>query len=422
MTRRTPVVAAALLTGALVLAGCGGSPGSGDKVTLEFRQFDPPAEAKGLQQAVDTWNAEHPDVQVSMETLGGEDAMQQFAREANSGSGPDVIQIGYVNVKDLASPRVLLPLDDLVANKPPEQPVDDYLAQDVVRYEDKLWALPWTVDTFALAYRADHLSQAGIEPPTTWDQLAADSKKLSEQEKGRSGFCFAGASGPNAGQWFAINYWLWSHQTALVTEDAGRWKVGLTVDQAQQAIDWFNGLFTSGATARSMAAVESINDPQIVDGMTRGSCSLTMMAPQTFRDARQGSDQLLTAPMPDGLTDGATHLGGRALGINASSEHPEESWEFIRFLNSGKAFQTIDQYPASVSTLSEIDAPDGEEGYAKQLPHSVSFGRYLNGPVPVPTLQKIVNREFGAVYSGQKNSRAAAESLVSSIQAELDQQ
>ena len=146
---------------------------------------------------------------------------------------------------------------------------------------------------------------------------------------------------------------------------------------------------------------------------------MTIMAPQTFRKAKQLDSSLRTAPVPDGLTDGSTHLGGRMLGINASTDHPEQAWEFIRYLNSADAFTKIDQYPAATTVLNALKVPEGEEGYQEQLPHSVTFGRYIAGPVPVTTLTKIANAQFGAVYSGQSDSRAAAEAIVSQLQAEL---
>lgn len=425
MTRFRLVAVAVALSLTAALAGCGGGTGGGDgdTITLTFRQFDPPAETVGLQKAIDSWNSTHPTVQVKMETLSGADSMQQFAREANSGSGPDVVQIGYVNVKDLAKPKILMPIDDLAANAPPDTPLDSYLALDMNQFEGKTWALPWTVDTFTLAYNPASLKAAGLsKPPTTWEQLATDATAISKASSGGSGFCFAGASGPGAGQWFAINYYLWAHQAGLVVDDGGTWRVGASVDQLRGALDYFNGLFSSGATAKAMIAVESINDPQLVDGLANGNCGMTMMAPQTFRQARATNDAVVTVPMPDGLIDGATHLGGRSLGINASTEHVDQAWELVRFLSSQQAFSTIQQYPASTTVLSDMKVPPGEAGFSEQLPHSRSFARYIGGPVPVATLQKIANAEFGAVYSGQKTSQAAAESLVQQIEAELAKQ
>ncbi|MGJ6980786.1 ABC transporter substrate-binding protein [Aestuariimicrobium soli] len=406
-------LAAAAATTAVTAAGCGSSStgSSGGTVNLTFRQFDPPTEIAGLQKAVDAWNTANPKIQIKMETLSGADTAQQFAREANSGSGPDIVQLGYVSVKDLAKPKILKPIGDLIDKSALDTPLDKFLALDMNVFDDQTWALPWTVDTFAMTYNPD--AMGGAKAPTTWEELQQTAATIGGQ--GKTGFAFAGASSPVAGQWFALNYYMWSKGFSLIEQDGDAWAPGATADQFKSAMDYFNSFFTSGATPKSMMAVESANDPQIISSIGKGDTAMTMMAPQTLRNARQTSDKVVSAVMPDGLTDGATHLGGRSLGINASSKHPEEAWEFIKFLSSAKAFETIPQFPAATTVLSDMKVNAGEEGYQQQLPHSRSFARYIKGPVPVATLQKLSCAAFGSVYSGQQTSDKAAQALVNDI-------
>ena len=418
---RRPV---ALLLSGVVFVAMSVSACSAERegAALVFRQFDPPAEATGLQHAVDSWNEKHPDQQVLMETLSGVGSGQQFAREAHTGSGPDVVQISNVEVQDLAKPSVLLPLDELAEDAPPGARLEDFSALDMARIDGQTWALPWTVDTFGLAYRPDLLKQAGsAEPPTSWPELAAVARQAAGQDgdQQRSGFCFAAGSGPTAGQWFPVNYYLWANDATLIKKGADGWQVGASVDQFRSAMDYFNSFFSHGASSRSMAAISSITDPQLTDGLVRGSCAMTMMAPQSFRNTTADSDQVAVAPMPDGLVDGTTHLGGRMLGINANTDDPQLAWEFVRYLNSEKAFRQIDQFAASAPVRNEIGTPANEQAYIDQIGHAESFGQYTGAPIAIPTLQRLVNQEFGAVYSGQKSSQQAAEALVAAIDSRL---
>lgn len=191
MRRRAALTLAIALLAVSGLAACSSNDDSAKDgvVDLTFRQFDPPDQIGGLQKAVKSWNEKNPDVQVKLETLTDADGAKQFAREANSGAGPDVIQIANANVKDLASPKILLPVDDLARKNPGDTPIDKFLSLDMVKFEDKTWALPWTVDTFALAYQPDMLKDAGVSVPTTWEELAAAATKAANSGK-RSGFCF----------------------------------------------------------------------------------------------------------------------------------------------------------------------------------------------------------------------------------------
>lgn len=421
--RLTTMAVIGVLATALSACGGQGSNGSSSTVHLVFRQFDPANEVQGLQQAVDGWNRAHPHIQVEMQTLSPASS-QQFAREANSGSGPDVNVIPYVDVAFLAKPKILMPIDELAKKNPLARTSGDLLATDMVTFNGKMWALPWTADTFALTYRPAALSKAGISaPPTTWEELASDAKNIASSSGGKTaGFCFAGAGSANSGQWFAINYYLWSHGATLIKKDSsGKFQPGVTKEQLASAMDYFNGLFTSGATPKSYKAVSQYTDPSITGELANGGCAMAYEPPQTLRAmvSKASNGAVLTAPMPDGLQDGDTHLGGRALGINASTKHPDAAWQFVKYLASPATFKTYNQYPASKSALRSLDVPKAEAGYVEQLPHSQSFARYTGAAMTVSSIQQLVNQQFSAVYSGQRSSSDAAQALLNGLSAGL---
>ena len=415
--RRRTVIAAGLLAAPVV--GCSDRGTEGDRV---FRQFDPADQAGGLAEAVETWNAEHPDYRIAMETLSPNNP-QQFAREANAGSGPDIAQLAFTDVSFMSEPRILTPLDDLMAASPAEGG-DDLLATDMTTYDGAMWAVPWTADTMALVHRPDLLEQAGItETPRDWEELAEVAGKITRDSGGEvSGFVFPAAAQFSSAQWFPINYYLWAHGSQLIRADGETWRVGVSEQQLVDAMEYFNSYFTDGITPASMQATTDYGDPSILGSLDDGTCAMTFMPPAAFRTARQevGAD-LMTAPMPDGLEDGATHLGGRALGINANCEEPEAAWEFVKFLMSPETFEHYPQYPASATTLEQVDVDPAEQGYIDQLPHAESFARYADAPITIASLQELINRQFSAVYSGQSSPPASAEKIISTLISELQE-
>lgn len=426
--RKKHVAVAILGTAVLAagLTGCSGSGGSSSKssqggtVHLVFRQFDPAAEVTGLQAAVDAWNKSHPAIQVDMQTLSPNNP-QQFAREANSGSGPDVAQLAFADVAFLAKPKILMPIDSFMKKDPAAHGSSDLLAKDMVTFDGKMWALPWTADTMALVYRPSALKAAGISsPPSSWSELASDATAISKQSGGKTaGFCFGASSSAQATQWFAINYYIWNHGHGLIKKDSsGSWTTDITQSQLASAIDYFNGLFTSGATPKSFQSVNDYTDPSIANGLANGSCAMTYEPPQTFQTlVKTAGNEVTTAPMPGGLTDGSTHLGGRALGINRNTKHATQAWAFIKYLSSPATFKTYEQYPAAKSTLKSLDVPKNQDGFVKQLPHAVSFGRYIGSNMPVASMQQLINQQFSAVYSGQSTSSQAAAAILAQLKA-----
>lgn len=416
--RRAFALGMAITLSAAVLTGCSAGSSAPGTVHLVFRQFDPASEVTGLRAAVDQWNKAHSDIQVDMQTL-SPNSPQQLAREANSGSGPDIAQVGFADVSFLAKPKILMPIDQLMKKDPLPGGTSDLLASDMTKLDGKTWALPWTADTMALVYRPSSLSAAGVSsPPTTWEQLAKDATAISSKSNDKTaGFCFGAAGAATASQWFAINYYIWDHGHTLVAKGSdGSWEPGITEADLASTIDYFNGLFSSGATPKSYQSVNDYSAPSIANGLANGTCAMTYEPPQTFKTlAKTAKGNVTTAPMPGGLTDGATHLGGRALAINRNTKHADAAWEFVKYLASATTFKTYDQYPASNATLKQVNAPKAQEGFVKQLPHAQSFARYIGSAMPIASMEQLVNQQFSAVYSGQKNSSDAATAILDGL-------
>lgn len=390
-----------------------------DVVQLTFRQFDPPTEIDGLIAAVDAWNAGHPNIQVKLETLGGGDTLAQLAREVPAGAGPDVQQMAFVWTRDLARSNLVLDLGPLIAEAAPGAGIDDFLAVELATLDGKVYGVPWTADTFSMAYRPDLLQSAGIASfPDNWDDLKTAAKALSDSSKGQSGFCFPGGSAPDGGMWILANYYLWSNGKTLLEEtNPGEWKVAVTAEDIAGAMTYFNIFFADGSTPESMITINAWGDPELVGGLGRGDCAITFFPPQTFRAAKGQSEQpLMTAPIPQGSAKRISHLGGRALGINANTKHPKEAWEFVRYLLSADTFKTYNQYPAQKSLLSTLQFREGEDGYVQMLPLAQTFERYISSPIKVSTMTALINQEFGAVYSGQRSPEEAGGLVVAELE------
>jgi len=392
-----------------------------DQVELTFRQFDPPTEIQGLIAAVDAWNASHPDVQVKLQTMSGGDTLAQLAREVPSGAGPDVQQLAFVWTRDLAKSKLLLQLDPLIAQIAPGAGIADFLALDLATLDGKVFGVPWTADTFSMAYRPDLLKAAGVTDfPDTWEALAEASKKLSGaggENSDQYGFCFPAGSSPDSGMWILANYYLWSNGATFIDQDSDeKWKVSVTPEVLARTIDYFNSFFVDGTAPENLITVNAWGDPELVGGLGRGDCAITFFPPQTFRAAEKQSEQpLMTAPIPKGSAKRISHLGGRALGINPNSKHQKEAWEFVQYLTGPDTFKTYNQYPAQKSLLSKLAFPPSEQGYVEMLPVAQTFERYISSPIPVPSMTALVNREFGAVFSGQREPEDAANAIIEEL-------
>ncbi len=416
---RRSLLGAAGLAAVPLLTGAPRAILAQDTVEVTFRQNDPPVEIGGLEEAIEKLNSSDAGVQVKLENIAWADAQAQWVREVQAGGGPDVQQLAFVWPQDLASTGLLLELDSHIEGSGIAP--DDFLALELGQLDGKTYGIPWTADTFVIAYRPDLVEAAGVTLPAgevwdpgTWEAFRDTAESLSN---GSDQFGFAFPAGPEGWTWFMANYYLWSNGTTLIEQDdTGAWAPGVTAEDLTGAMEYFGSFFERGITPESLIAVSTPGDPQIVGGLGRGDAAMSFFPPATFRAAQAESEApLATALMPSGSETRISHLGGRMLGINPSTEHPDEAWQVIEHLISAETFETYDQYPARKTILDSLDAPEGEEAYAAMLPQAITFEQYISSPVPVTSLQEAVNRSFGAVFSGQQSSADAAGALVDEL-------
>ncbi|MCG8479546.1 MAG: sugar ABC transporter substrate-binding protein [Spirochaetales bacterium] len=412
------------LLASLVFAGGAAEGTVDDVVRLTFRQSDPPGEIEGLEQAVADWNARNPDIQVRIESVPWSDALNQFVREGQASGGPDVLQIAFVWTADLARAGLLMNLDEMIEREPPGAGIDDFLGTDLGIVEDSYYGIPWTVDTFVMAYRPDLFAAAGIERfPEEWGEFHETVGRLTQDIDGdgridRYGFGFPAGSASGGGMWFLVNYYLWSNGDTFVERDPdGEWTVGVSASTLAEIMQYYNRFFNEGATPMSLIGVNSWGDPELTGGLARGDFAIGFFPPSTFRAAQsQSSVDLATAMIPRGRTRRVSHLGGRTLAINQNTTHPAEAWEFLRYLTSRGVFERYRHFPAQQTLLSQLEFPPSETGYADQLPHAITFKQYIDSPAPVSAMWDATNREFASVFSGQKTPEQASRDLLATIE------
>ena len=126
----------------------------------------------------------------------------------------------------------LEPLDPIVqSNNIDLSDWPETLLKDVSSWEGKLYRLPWGNDTEIFLYRTDFFKEAGVQPPTTWDELLEVSKALTKDD--RYGIALCGQKNGILGN--DLQHW---------TNQAGGAINRLDDPGSKQAIVFFKDLYT----------------------------------------------------------------------------------------------------------------------------------------------------------------------------------
>lgn len=238
--RIAPVLSAVamLATVPLVLAGCSGgsSASSGGKVdsitVLDY--YNQGNDKKVIGEYLDKCGAEN-DVTIKRSLVPGSSLIQKVLQQASSKTLPDVLMLDNPDLQQIAETGALSPLSDYDIS------TDGY-AKGVLQagtYEDKVYGLAPTVNTIALFYNKKVLSEAGVTPPKTWDELQSAAAKLTEGDQ--YGFA-VDANATYEGTWQFLPF-MWSN---------GGDEKDIATPETEEALSLWKGLVDDGSMSKSV--------------------------------------------------------------------------------------------------------------------------------------------------------------------------
>ncbi|KQM16677.1 sugar ABC transporter substrate-binding protein [Plantibacter sp. Leaf171] len=372
MNLKRTAVAAAVLS-AVVLSGCsstgsdGGSaaascaPAEG-KVDLSFTSWIP-----GIEEVVDVWNKENPDIQVKVQTgpNGNSGTYQNFFNQLKAGNAPDLGQIEYDALPNFRVQNGLMDLgacDEVMAAK--DDFVDWTWGQVSLGESDSVYAVPQDSGPMAMFYRADLFEQNGIAIPTTWAEYKEAAKQVRATGAYITNFSqgdinqFAGLVWQAGGSWFK--------------NDGSDWTVDLTDPASKQVADYWQDLIdedlvstvptwtTEWDNAYNSSAAWTWNSA------VWGANSIASGAPDTA-----GKWAVAKAPQWKAGDSAAGNWGGSSTAVFTGSEHPYEAAKFALWLNtSDEALTMLNKsaniYPATKDGLNLPVLKEGVDFYGGQ--------------------------------------------------------
>ncbi|WP_199702751.1 ABC transporter substrate-binding protein [Jiangella rhizosphaerae] len=180
LTRRRFLAATGLAGAGAFLAGCGGgsqSPGAepaqgdggasgyeGPNVELAFWNGFTGGDGPVMQQLVDQFNSEHPNIAVKMTVMEWADYYQKIPTAVQSGNGPDV---GIMHIDSLptnAARNVIVPLDDVAEALDLKQEDFAEVVWSAGEYEGQRFGIPLDVHPLGFFYNKTVLESAGLDP------------------------------------------------------------------------------------------------------------------------------------------------------------------------------------------------------------------------------------------------------------------
>ncbi|WP_461068818.1 ABC transporter substrate-binding protein [Streptomyces pseudoechinosporeus] len=191
--RRVVAVAAAALSGALLLASCGDSDsGSSDGKTLKLWHYEGPDSAMGVAwaEAIKEFERTHPGVEVKFEEKGFEQIQKTAPMVLNSDDAPDIMEYNKGNATAglLSKQGLLTDLTGEATKRGWDKKISSGVrttsqySTDGVMGSGNWYGVPNYAEYTMVFYNKDLFKKHGIAEPTTLDELTAAMDKFVDED------------------------------------------------------------------------------------------------------------------------------------------------------------------------------------------------------------------------------------------------
>lgn len=244
---------------------------------------------------------------------------QTIATYVQAGAPLDVIHADGGSAALHAAAGNLVPLDDVIEALGGRE---QFLPGRLLIYNDKVYSINQAAATPVLHYRTDVLENAGIEPPTTYEELMAAARALHSDEMAGIGL----PGGENRGTTIISGIFLWGHQGNYFDAD-----LNVTIDnqQTRDAMQYYADLLQySPPEAVGWAFAEQL------ESFMAGRVAMLFYWHGLDLIRRSNPDLLDrvgVVQLPKGDIQ-VTEQGGRYVSIFAKSENIEASKKWIEYM------------------------------------------------------------------------------------------
>ena len=359
MKKRVLGAVAVFAAAALTLAGCSGSGGSSAGSTDGSGTITYWASNQGtslqndkdvLQPLLDKFTAQ-TGVKVNLEVIGWNDLQTRIQTAITSGVGPDVVNIGNTWATSFQATGAFLPFDDSAMSAIGGA---DKFAATALSTGGAAGQAPTSVPLYGFAYGLYYnkamFAAAGLTPPTTWEDMVADGKKLNDPAKGVWGTSI------EAGSYTENNHFAFitSAQNGGAYFD-GSGNPTFTQSQNVDGINRYLALMQTDKIADPADAQYSTGTESIAN-FAKGTAA--MIFNQNNAEANLTADGMdpsqygvVPIPAPAAGKPVASFIAGINLSVFKNTKNQDAALKFVNFMTSADTQSALGKPFASIPVL-----------------------------------------------------------------------
>lgn len=311
-----------ILSVLLILHGSSCTKNNTNSKEITFWHFwSEPSQRAVLDSLVDVFEKEYG-CTIKTTELSWSDGKTKLLAAFNSNTAPDVIELGSDWIAQFSSSGVLYPFSSK------EISLNNYIdiSHDAAQYQQKLYAVPWTVDTRVLYVNTSLLQEIGVtvESIKSWDDVLEASKKI--QALPHADVYGFGANGSDPHRLYKrLLPFFWSYNGTIFKDN----QVQLMSQENIQALSMYVALSKEGI----------VETQRHLDGLfVKGKLGFWFSGSWLLNKLASAEKKFTfdVRTLPNGTGKGISFAGGEFLALNASSKNKELATKFIKFLSDSE--------------------------------------------------------------------------------------
>lgn len=345
------------------------------------------------------FNAQYPDVEVSVDVLPWANRNEKLTTALAAGAGPDVAYLNADLVPQHAKDGNLEPVDDVIADD-----ADDFAenSKTNLTYDGALCAVPILGSVTTLIYNTKLFDQLGLtDYPTTWDELLAIGPAF--KDAGLYLTSYAGA----LEQTLNLTYFplLWQAGGEVVSEDGT--KAAFNSPEGLEALNFVVTLFNDEYTNRDEAVTAPPPDAGVaLEGKVGVLMAGDNASAKRFQE-KWGADAVkIGAPMKNKVQTSYGTTAGFGIFKDAKDKDAAKAW--VKYITAPEQMTTIVQSGGYIPPRTSLS------GIYKDDPMLSTFQEYaplMHGDVRNPAARQIISAVAPYVQAAFLGKQSAEDAL-----------
>lgn len=338
------------------------------------------SEAEQITKIMPEFEKKYPNIKVKVQQIPWTAAQEKLITAFASDNTPDICQLGNTWIPQFAALNAIIDLSEFIAKSKIIKP--EYFFSGVWEtniIDNKIYGIPWYVDTRLMFYRKDVFQKAGFnEPPKNWKELYQLCKKIKDLNDDKEKYPIFIPTN----EWNTFIIFGLQAGAELLTDN--NTLGNFNSKEFKESFDFLIKFHKENLTPLGMMQVTNV-----YQAMAEEYISIYFSGPWNIPEFKKWmignlSDKWSTAPMPGYKNEypGLSLAGGSSLVIFKNSKYKKEVWKLIEFLSEPeiqlKVFKLTNNLPSVVNAWK--DSSLSEDIYMK------AFYLQLQNVVPTPKI------------------------------------